>query len=188
MGAGKTTYARALACDYQVRLIDADFEAKRMMNNDSEIKSKIRGCFGNQVFVNDSINYQELGRTAFSSIEKIKLLNGIVHPPLLKRIYGLLNEDCAELKLVDAALIPLWNIEKWFNILLWINASFETRFQRIKQKNTLGDEELKHRMYLQQQLFNPPDPSLWIYVENRGGSMEIGESLEFVKRKINLIF
>jgi dephospho-CoA kinase len=187
MGAGKTTYARALSCDYRVSLIDADSEAKRLMNNNSEIKFKIRDCFGNQVFINDCINYRELGRAAFSSIEKIKLLNSIVHPPLLKQIYELLNDDCAELKLVDAALIPLWNIEKWFNILLWINASFETRFQRIKHKSGMGDEELKHRMSLQQKLFNPPDPSVWVYVENKEGS-DLGESLEFVKSKIDLIF
>lgn len=188
MGAGKTTYARALTCDQRVRLIDADSEAKWLMSNDSEIKEKIRKCFGNSVFKDDYIDYRELGRTAFDSIEKIKLLNSIVHPPLLKRMKDLLNEDCAEFKLVDAALIPLWKIESWFDVLLWVNASFETRFQRIKRKSGIDDEELKQRMCLQQQLFDPPDPSEWVYIENEEGPDKLKVSLEFVKRITGLIF
>lgn len=187
MGAGKTTYAQALSCDHRVRLIDADFEAKLLMNSDSEIKRKIRDSFGNSVFKNSSIDFGELGRTAFTTIEQIKCLNSIVHPPLLGRINDLLNETSVEFNLVDAALIPLWNIEKWFNTLLWINASFDTRFQRIKCKSRFDDEELKRRMCLQQQLFDPPDPATWVYVENEADPGRLSESLEFVKRKTGLI-
>ncbi len=165
MGSGKTTCSLHLARKGGV-VIDADATAKRLMLEDESIRSRLVEDFGPEVILEDSVCFGVLGKKAFRSAESIRCLNRIVHPPLLERLRRLVGKSEARITVLDAALIPFWSIEDWFDILLWIDASHETRFERLRQKLTLSAGEIERRMCVQENLFSPPRGDRWRIVRN----------------------
>lgn len=167
MGAGKSTCSEMFACRDAV-VIDADKEAKILMGNDCGIKRKLSNTFGVEVISNGEISYSKLGALVFDSIVNIRKLNSIVHPPLLEHFSHLLNSIQEPVVVLDASLIPLWNIDNWFDVRLWVDASAETRLERIYKRcqNRLPKEQLKERMLIQQELFQAPSEENWDYILN----------------------
>lgn len=165
MGSGKSTVAGILA-EAGAYIVDADREAKLLMQSDPEIKMKLNEIFGEQVFKNGSIAFDRLGSIVFGSIEELKKLNAVVHPPLLERL-GSLMRDRSGPVVMDAALIPLWHIEGWFDQRIWIFASFDVRLKRLLAKaGELTEEVIRERMLLQEKLFQSPPEGIWRYISN----------------------
>ncbi|MDO5575689.1 MAG: dephospho-CoA kinase [Fibrobacter sp.] len=169
MGAGKSTCSEMFA-GRDAAVIDADREAKVLMRNDCGIKRKLVETFGSEVICNGEISFARLGAFVFDSIVNIRKLNSIVHPPLLEHLYRLLNSIQEPIVVLDASLIPLWNIDNWFDLRLWVDASEETRLERVykRSQNSLPKEQIKERMLIQQELFQAPSEECWDYILNDG--------------------
>jgi dephospho-CoA kinase len=171
MGAGKSTCIKMLS-NLNVVVIDADQEAKYLMCSDQRIKDALLLEFGESIYEQNSINFIKLGNIAFDSLENINRLNRIVHPPLIKELLLKMQNICkdcdCELVILDAALISLWKIDSWFDKLIWVQSSRESRLNRLlqKYKGKTNKDELIRRMNLQEQLFSPPAADKWIIVEN----------------------
>lgn len=176
MGSGKSTCVTYLSQGEGV-VVDADAIAKEMMNSDAEIKSKLVEHFGIGILSDETINYTVLGNIAFSSLENLTRLNAIVHPQLLKRLQSIITNIKAPLVICDAALIPYWRIEEWFDVLLWIHASREIRFERLLQKGGISSEDLKSRIVFQEALFSTPTAARWISISNEGTREEFEKEI-----------
>ena len=174
MGAGKSTCSRFLseACG-GARIIDADAEAKLLMQGDAAIKRELVETFGAAVIPRNDIAFPVLGVMAFRSAENLWALNRIVHPALINRLKERVFANSDSCIICDAALIPLWHIEKWFDILIWVRASFEKRYGRLKTKIKLPTAQLIARMELQQALFDEPDQMPWNIIVNHGTREEL---------------
>ncbi|NLW33805.1 MAG: dephospho-CoA kinase [Fibrobacter sp.] len=169
MGAGKTTCSQIFV-DHGAAIINADHVAKYLMEQDRYIKKRLIEEFGNGICNNEKISFAKLGRIVFSSMDKIRKLNSVVHPPLLDTIHKLLTGKQDQIVVLDASLIPLWNIDNWFDIRIWVYAPFVTRLERIlnKPECNLSRDQISKRMILQQKLFSPPSVKNWKYVLNDG--------------------
>jgi dephospho-CoA kinase len=176
MGAGKSTAAQML-CGASRRLIDADIEAKQLMQLDSSIQQRLADEFGATVIEANTISFSLLGRRAFASSESIERLNRIVHPPLLRRLRELIDAEACTECVLDAALIPLWHIETWFDRLLWITAPQGVRLQRLVQKSILCKEDAQRRMQIQQTMFAEPVLPPWHIINNERSIQELRNNL-----------
>ena len=134
MGSGKTTCARFFA-DAGAMLINADLEAKALMESEPKILQELKAEFGDSILENDKISYSRLGSIVFGSVEPLLKLNSITHPPLLKKLKKLLSKEDSRIVVLDAALIPLWNIDSWFDFRIWVEASRQIRMNRILKKS-----------------------------------------------------
>ena len=161
MGAGKSTCARSFESGGAL-LIDADAEAKSMMARSREIRDGLRRAFGDAVVSGEGLRFDVLGRLAFESAESLRKLNAVTHPPLVSRV-GRLVRGCEKpLCVLDAALIPLFNIESWFDLCVWVEAPFDVRYGRLKAKLRGMDEtELARRMRLQEEVMPAPAGGRW---------------------------
>lgn len=180
MGSGKSTCARFLARKNNAAVWDTDAIAREMMNNDREIKKKLASCFGPSIMDGDALQFTVLGTVAFSSLENLKQLNRIVHP----RLIALLGEKISGAEnsawVLDAALIPLWHIEKWFDILIWVRSGFEIRLKRLVSKKTLPEDIFIKRMLLQEELMPEPVSGKWSIITNDSEYKELEEAMENV--------
>src|SRR5512136_948088 len=86
MGAGKSACASLCAEAAGMRVIDADAEAKLLMENDSRIRKELARAFGQSIIARGAINFTALGAAAFASPAAMQKLNSIVHPPLVLRL------------------------------------------------------------------------------------------------------
>ncbi len=169
MGAGKSTAARLLA-QGGGSIIDADRAAKTLMQESRQIRSRLEETFGAGVVERGEIRFDLLGRAAFASATSIVKLNEIVHPPLINFLRNRLSESDDHTLILDAALLPLWRLESFFDTCLWVQAPFEMRFHRILSgRSGLGEDDVKERMRLQEQVLAQPAPRYpWKIIDNIG--------------------
>jgi dephospho-CoA kinase len=176
MGAGKSTCA-ALLAGSRYRIIDADREAKLLMNSDASIMRRLAEVFGPSVTNGNTVYFSKLGAIAFASVEAMQMLDTIVHPPLIARLHGLVfsdNRPC----ILDAAIIPQWKIEQWFDLRFWVVASPSIRLARVQAKTNLPPERIKMRMSVQETILNTPVDPGWTLVKNEGTLDELQNQIE----------
>jgi len=86
IGSGKSTVAKIFS-KYRYNRIDADEISHQLMNKDSETYDKIVLEFGSEILDKDkNIVRPKLGDLVFNDIKKLKKLNKIMHPLILKEI------------------------------------------------------------------------------------------------------
>ena len=107
----------------------------------------------------------------------LRVLNEIVHPVLLEKLRELIFCGDEGRVICDAALIPLWPVEEWFDALLWVHSPFERRYQRLREKLRLSADELSGRMLLQERLMPEPKKAPWITIVNRGTVEQLRHSV-----------
>jgi dephospho-CoA kinase len=182
MGAGKSACAARCAETTGMRIIDADAEAKLLMENDSRIRDELVRVYGPTIDKNGVLNFAALGATAFASPADMEKLNRIVHPRLLQRLH-----DCVFSRpgpsILDAALIPLWRIEDWFDCCLWVHAPSELRRSRLVSKTGLPEAHLRQRMLVQEALVAEPSGARWPFIVNDGTFDELKNRVDrFINR------
>lgn len=181
MGAGKTAAARLLSSTVGQNgtppiIIDADIEAKMLMNTDLRIRELLVKAFGSSIIKKNGISFGTLGRIAFSSREHLLRLNTIVHPPLVKYLRGLLEAQNDRRFILDAAVLPLWKIEPLFDVCLWVHAPFEMRLNRLIQtRGDLDEHPLRERMRIQEECLPAPRCPPWRMILNDGSLERLAE-------------
>ncbi len=183
MGAGKSTCVNILRSERTI-VINADEEAKRLMHNDPAIKDALFRQYGDSIRENGDLNFSNLGKKVFKSLSDLLIFNKIIHPPLIQYLNTLVLDKKYEnsgidVMILDAALIPLWNIEGWFNRLIWVESAHQIRLKRLvkKYQGKIDSEELDRRMKLQEKLFSLPETN-WLIFPNDMGIEMIGDHLK----------
>ena len=178
MGAGKSTCAHAF-CSLDTIIIDADTEAKLLMQSDLKLQLDLKNAFGESVIDGDKVLFNELGRKAFSSVGTLLTLNKIIHPPLVKHLQSRIRNDENTNCILDAALIPLLHIESWFDLCVWADSPFAVRLERLKAKRAdMEEEELCRRMRLQEEVMPIPQSERWIKLPDSECRQYIKNQLE----------
>ena len=178
MGAGKSTCVRLLANESTV-VINADEHAKELMQRDESIRQSLFCHFGSAIQDDGRINSKALGKIVFETPSELDALNAIVHPPLIIYLKKYLQEKSLEpgvtKVLLDAALIPLWKIENWFDCLIWVDATREVRLRRLYERlrGAMSETEIVQRMNEQEKLFKKSENIKWIEIPNNGNIAEL---------------
>ncbi len=160
-------------------VIDADTEAKTMMSTDTTVQTQLSRHFGPDIFQENQLSFSRLGEKAFESPDQLNALNSLVHPSLIALLDRRLQSVSQPL-ILDAALIPLWHIEHWFDILLWIRARPEKRFERLTEKTHLSENRIIHRMELQESILSEPTTQKWHKIQNEGTKEDLASQLSFI--------
>ena len=179
MGAGKSTCARFLA-DAGYPVFDGDREAKLVMACNQSIVEKIQDAFGDEIVASDGIDFRSLGNMVFNDGSELLRLNAIVHPVLKERLRDVIfNRTTSPVLVVDAALLPFWKIDDWFDLRIWVHAPDHVRLERLAvKKPDLEENTLVNRMKGQEILFSPPSRKEWNYIENSGDTSVLAASLK----------
>lgn len=182
MGSGKTTISNMVADIKGYTLISGDILAKDLMLSHAMIQTKLSTVFGNSIMDGATLSFSKLGEIVFSNEEKLRKLNAIVHPVLLDALHKVIFSSPENSLIIDAALIPLWNITQWFDHCLWIEATSDVRCNRILLKGALTERvQVIQRMNIQESLLPRPSQKKWTYIHNNGSRSELKEcALRFV--------
>jgi dephospho-CoA kinase len=152
IGAGKTTVCKIFE-ELGAKVIYADELAKEIMENDESLKKKIKKIFGEKSYIGGKLNRKFIADIIFSSDEKRKLLESIVHPAVIKRILSDLKKIADEGKynfvVVEAALIFESGFDKELDYVLVVDADDEIKIKRIMERDKCSKEEVLKRMRAQ---------------------------------------
>ena len=176
IAAGKTTVAK-LYHEIGAYLLDADKIGHQLLE-DPEIKQKIIETFGEEVLdAEGKIDRKKLGAIVFEDAEKLEKLNQIMEKPLVsalrERIIELDEYGYPGIVIVDAALLPKWDLVKAMDLVVLIDAPRWQRLNRLVRQLGYTQEEAERRIEAQEEIFKNFHPKKAIVVKNNGDMFEL---------------
>lgn len=148
IGSGKTTVAQIFNV-LGIPVYSSDDAAKRLMNEDEDLKKKIIESFGKESYQNGELNRKYVANEAFSDPEKIKLLNSMVHPATIKDASAWMEKQNAPYVIKEAALIFESGSDQFLDYVIGVKSPLNLRIERTMKRNNVTAEEVASRMKLQ---------------------------------------
>ena len=143
-GSGKSLLSAVIAeCGWE--LVNADALGKEVVERDTGVLGKLAESFGKDIIgTNNRLDRRLLAKRAFASIETTRILNEIVHPPLILRLRDVVRgrNGCGTDTVVDCALIFEWGIESLFEVIVCVHANKEIRTRRIMERDGRSELEI----------------------------------------------
>jgi len=150
LGCGKST-ASAVLAEFGAYILDADNEAKKMINNNSTVQSELIAEFGTDIM--GPGNVIDLKRIAFQDEDHQIRLNSVVFPYIYNLIDEQFNKISAKNKnsmfIVDGALIYESGYDQHLDYVIVITALMKNRMVRALSRRKLSRQEILQRIDLQ---------------------------------------
>ncbi|HPK54407.1 MAG TPA: dephospho-CoA kinase [Smithellaceae bacterium] len=147
---GKSTVANMLV-RHGACLLDMDKITHELQEPEKPAWKEIVDSFGTEILNADNrINREKLGRIVFGDNAKLKVLNKIVHPYVLrewhKRVKEIREKNVHAVVLSDVPLMFEEKLQYLFDLTLLVLISPEEQIQRLMARSGLTQEEAQKRL------------------------------------------
>lgn len=180
IGAGKSVVSRALRCN-GVFVYDCDFEAKKLMTHDSDLKDSLIKELGKEIYLSDGfLDRKRMATIIFSDKQKRDYVNLKVH----RAVYDDIERKRRSLEglfFIETAIPSTGGIDLICDSIWIIEADEETRLKRVELRDGMTREQILKRMETQElELTHLNCPDI-VYIKNDNEH----PMLPFVLEKIN---
>ncbi len=145
LGSGKTTVARIFEV-LGIPVYYADVAAKRIMNEDENIKVSVINTFGREAYKDGELNRQYLADIVFSNADKLDLLNSIVHPVTLKDAEEWIKKQTSPYIIKEAALLFESGSHQKLDYVIGVKSPLDLRISRAMKRDEISRDEVMARM------------------------------------------
>ncbi len=188
IGAGKST-AASFFKSKGAYIVDADEEAKQLINDSEDLQNSIINEFGKNVTRRNKLDLKLLSQIAFSSPAQQQKLNALIWPllgDLIKQKEKDAKIENYSLFIVDAALLLEADFDGYFDTILLITAETSIRKQRVALRKNIPEKQFAQRMALQMPESEKEKRTDFIIRNNKDRKTLLGE-LEAFYSKLPLI-
>lgn len=148
IGSGKTTIAKIFEV-LGIPVYYADVEAKRIMNEDTELRASIIKEFGESAYSEGKLNRAYISSIVFSNNYKLELLNSLVHPATIRDADSWMQKQDAPYVLKEAALLFESGAAEHLDQIIGVFAPVSLRIKRVMDRDNVQREEVIKRMNYQ---------------------------------------
>lgn len=145
IGSGKTTVANIFKV-LAIPVFNADDVAKRIMEEDEQLKASIKKEFGELSYVNDRLNRKYLADIVFKDAYKLDLLNSLTHPVTIATAQKWMAQQSAPYAIKEAALLFESAAAADVDYIIGVSAPPDVRMQRVTQRDGVTRQEVMDRM------------------------------------------
>lgn len=147
IGSGKSTVVNFFSEFKNIAVYIADEEAKKLMNNSEEIKTKLIEIFSESAYKNNTLNRPFLADIVFKDKEKLTLLNSIVHPIVHKHFQDFIvkNKD-KDYILYENAILFENGSNRLCSKIITVTAPEHIRIKRVVNRDKTTEENVKNRI------------------------------------------
>jgi len=138
-GSGKSTVARAFKKFTKGSIIDADKIAKDLEKPNKILWKKIVGEFGKKILKNKEIDRKRLADIVFSDDRKLKRLNKITHPYIIKEIKKRIRSSNREFMILDVPLLIEADMLKMVDKLVVVKTNSKILVKRLAKSYSKGE-------------------------------------------------
>ena len=184
IGTGKSTVAKMLR-EKNIPVVDTDSISKEIIEY-PEVIEKIKIEISNEVFdFKNKLDRKKLSEIVFENKDKLKKLNEIMHPVILKKMW----EEVEKLKkdykviVVDIPLLFEINMENEVDKVLLIYSSKEIQIERIMNRDGRTREEAIKIINSQMPLYKKREKSDYI-IQNNDSLEKLKKNLDKVVQKL----
>jgi len=130
------------------QVFDTDKIAHDILKNSQGVKDVF---VKENVFTDGAIDRQKLGKLVFSSPDKLKALENIIHPGVNEKIQDIFEQNKAQKHIfVSVPLLFETGFDKIFDKIVFVSAPENIRLERLIKRNNLTKEEAIKRIQAQQ--------------------------------------
>jgi dephospho-CoA kinase len=147
IGSGKSTIAQIFEV-LGVPVSYADREARRLMNEDPDLRQQIINRFGPEAYQNDSLNRSWMAAQVFSDPARLEILNSLVHPATIRDgdLWMQSKAGRAPYAIREAALIFETTSAGHLDFIIGVYAPLSLRILRTMERDLLSREQVLQRM------------------------------------------
>jgi dephospho-CoA kinase len=148
IGSGKSTIA-AIFETLGIPVSYADDEAKRLMNEDPDLRAAIGRAFGPEAYAGGTLNRKYLAGQVFNDPVKLETLNNLVHPVTIREGSQWMKEQAAlghPYAIREAALIFEARGAGHLDFVIGVYAPLALRIHRTMQRDHSSREAVQQRM------------------------------------------
>ena len=145
IGSGKSTVSKIFEV-LGIPVYYADDASKRLLNENEELKEKLKSVFGKDSYINEELNRSYISSVVFNNPGKLELLNSIVHPATIKDAEEWMNKQTAPYAIKEAALIFESGAQEHLDKVIGVYAPAALRIQRVMKRDNVKREEVISRM------------------------------------------
>lgn len=145
IGSGKSTVAKIFET-LGIPVYYADAAARKLMNEDAEIKKNLIEHFGPESYKDGKLNRSYISSVVFKNKEKLELLNFLTHPATIRDANQWMQQQHAPYTIKEAALIFESGSSEHLDFIIGVYTPAPLRIQRIMQRDGVTREEVEERM------------------------------------------
>lgn len=145
IGSGKTTVAKVFET-LGIPVYYADDAARRLMNEEEDLKKQIIQHFGEESYTEGKLNRSYIASIVFADKEKLALLNSFVHPATIKDAERWMSGQHSPYTIKEAALLFESGSADGLDYIIGVSTPQALRIKRVMDRDNITREEVIKRM------------------------------------------
>lgn len=145
IGSGKTSVCRVFNV-LGIPVFSADPEARKIMENDDDIKNEINTIVGKDIYPEGRLDRMELASLIFNNKNLLEKVNTLVHPLVFDNFIRWTEKQTAPYVIMEAAILFESDGYKLVDRVATIVAPVEERISRVTQGNMLNRNQVMERI------------------------------------------
>lgn len=142
IGSGKTTVAKYFE-ELGVPVYIADLEAKALMNRSKVIRRKLIALFGNEAYVENTLNRPFIAQQIFNDKKLLNAMNAIVHPKVASHFKRWVNKQDSPYVISEAAILFENGSYKKYDYIITVTAPEDIRLQRVIKRDNSNKQKVE---------------------------------------------
>ncbi|MAW09348.1 MAG: dephospho-CoA kinase [Flavobacteriaceae bacterium] len=143
IGSGKTYVASIFHKLAGIQCFYSDLEAKKIMNENIHIKKEIVSILGPESYINNKLNSEFLRNKIFSSQNKLKLINDLVHEEVGINFQKWLSLQTSRYILKETAILFEHNYHLDVDVSILVIAPVNIRIKRIIERDSISHKQIE---------------------------------------------
>jgi dephospho-CoA kinase len=146
IGSGKTKVLHEFI-KKEVPVYIADIEAKKLMQNSSELKEKIISTFGESSYQDKKLNTAYLAEIVFKNPIALAKLNALVHPAVFEHFQDFKNSlENEKLVIFENAILYESGSDRFCDYVICVTAAQNERVKRVMLRDQVTAAQVQERM------------------------------------------
>ncbi len=149
IGSGKSTVSKIFEV-LGIPVYYADEEAKKLMNEDEDLKEKLTAIFGKDTYAGNQLNRAYLAGAVFNNPQQLAKLNSIVHPATIAAADKWMTKHSTAQNIPyaikEAALIFESGSQEFLDKVIGVYAPAAVRINRVMKRDSITREQVIARM------------------------------------------
>lgn len=145
IGSGKSTIAEFFL-EKGIPVYNSDWEAKKLMNENSVIIQKLTALFGSETYIDGYYNSKFVASKVFRNKELLQKLNEIVHPAVFNYFDEWLKNQTTEFIVKEAAILFESGSYKDCDAVISVIADEKIRLQRVMERDNATENQVRDRI------------------------------------------
>lgn len=146
IGSGKSTLSACIRnAGYPV--YDTDSAARKLQNQDQDLKEGITALFGTESYINGELNRKYIASIVFENSQLLKKLNGLVHPAVRKDFKEWVQANKkSPLLFLECAILFEGDFHLFTDKVIVVTAPADLRVSRVMNRDNVTEQQVRARI------------------------------------------